>query len=391
MATPRISRFPDELVIEVFRDACFSRPDLARLARVSRRYLDSVRKSLYATVPICLVPHEDNDDIDPADSDDLAYKRRTWELLRTLKTVPGLAALVDELVFDLDPMMGAPLNSSGVGTTLKGTMTTFLRLAPNVAAVSFTTDWPRDFDSEEIIRNHGAKVVRLEIPFTEVKRLEMVSAKLESFRGHLLRHEDNVLPLNFPNLVHLDLEAQEYPLEGVGAFATAWSKLRILKINVDAACDLDFSSMPLLETLHLYDVWNEPRPSGTHSHSAYGFLGNLRGARSLRTLVLEGTEYRRRWESDLFDSGAVDQTPAPPNLRTVQFAEDLRLDRIATILDSRFFKHVRRVVLAYDGRQSNIPKRRSRQLRAVEGMCGGTEVELVLLETPRPEPLWEFS
>jgi len=389
MSPLSISRFPDELVLEIFRDQCFSTSDLTRLALVSRRFLPSIKPLLYEVIPLELVPHRGEDQ--PMD---LVYNVKSWKLLKVLEAHDDLAAMVKEVRYDKlwEPEEGALDNPriSAVGTTDELALTTFLRIAKNATVLTFFEALHNGVVYLESFARYGPKISTLRLRNCIATRPEGPTdserniTQLKASRIYGNSTEEFV----YPNLTHLDLEDEEVKWSDISYLDSVLPNLEVLKITVKVAVELDFSKMPRLQYLHLYNINDQGAPlTSTTSFRVAEFWGSLSRAPSIKTLSFEACAYECKYEMLMFDARYLGY--CAPTLKTIRFDCGVRLDRVKRILDGKLSESLVRFLIPtcqidYGPRSDS---RREREARAIVAMCEGTGIEV--LHEDSQEVLWD--
>lgn len=381
------ARLPDELIIEIFKDQCFSLGDLYRLALVSRAFLDPVRRLLYETVPILLIPDSEEENFTHSIDNAL--------LSRTLTQNEFLRSLVTDLSCDVSfppsedyEGENAPEDSK-IPTSCNGALNLFLGLAPNATTVTLRQFWGPGDDYPKVITNFGTKIRKLRacnVYFEELRELPptITHLKVYNIRGDLEEEESRPL---LPNLTHLDIEDPILIPVTVIPFKPIFPNLCSLKISLFVAATLDFSSMPHLDFLHLYNMDRDMNLSTADAQTnSFRFWSSLARSPSLRTLSFgSGEIYPANYETYIFSYISHEI----PTLKTIRFNSWVRLDRIVAILDGRLAKSLSRFVIPSPGRLPNTPvgSKQERAVRAVSTLCEGTGIKVILAEDE--EELWE--
>ena len=164
--------------------------------------------------------------------------------------------------------------------------------------------------------------------------------------------------------------------------------LEVLKINLAVAVELDFSKMPRLQYLHLYNINDQGAPlTNTTSFRVTMFWGSLSRAPSIKTLSFEAIAYRCKYEEYMFDLGDFDVRA--PTLKTIRFDSEVRLDRVKLILNGKLSASLQRLLIPTSqiGYGTRSDPRREREARAIVAMCEGTGIEV--LHEDRQEFLWD--
>ena len=383
MSPLSISRFPDELVIEIFRDQCFSTSDLTRLALVSRRFLPSVQRVLYESVKLELAPREAEEEEGP----NMAYTVKGWKLLKTLEEHEHLAFLVDEICYmyrwDFEHDVE---RTSKILTTFETAFATFLHLAPNTTTFTAHDAVPPNDEYLELIARYGKGITELQNPhFRWARRGGPTEATRKITHLTLWQGSESHLgEPAFPNLSHLDYQDENVERIQIRFLDPVFPKLEVLKINVSIAVTLDFSTMPHLHYLHLYNIDS----SILCVPDTPNFWYALSRSPSIKTLSFDCLPFGSGFENHIFDYASSMDTIVP-SLRTIRFDSQIRLDRAQLILDGRMSTTLTRFVvtspIAVISRE--IHPRRQREIRGLVGMCQGTGIEVMLED--EQEQLWD--
>ncbi|GAA6021292.1 hypothetical protein JCM11491_005793 [Sporobolomyces phaffii] len=395
-------RLPDELLLEVLRDAALDRSDLAHCALLSRRYLDPVRELLYDKIDVDMVVFYDGNEV-ASEVDECQYARQGWAILRTLKENDHLAQMVRSISFELDQFLRSVTPedrfSEKVDSTCSLTLSTFLRLAPNVTRVALSEGWHRNVNYVKVLARHP-NVVELDVAEFGFDEIRLVQSELPHLKALRIADifEGDVDPgteqcdVQLANLETLELKRYlgsliEFPRANA-------ANLRDLSIDVDVALDLDFSQFPKLERLHLDEGYLPANGTPTDWNPlrirVEKFWKSLAEAKALTTLSIAGPEWDPALER-CFSRQLVhleDRVAAIATLRTVRFPNgdlcvsgtpggDVVLDRANSILASPLTSHVRRVVLpARYGRENRTPLDAG-AANAIVAICAAKGIEVV--------------
>ncbi|GAA5833733.1 hypothetical protein JCM5353_008047 [Sporobolomyces roseus] len=382
MSPLSISRFPDELVIEIFRDQCFSTRDLTRLALVSRRFLPSVQRSLYVSVTLALAPLEEEDDEGP----DLAYTVKSWKLLKVLEEHEHLASLVDEVRYMHEwTRKHDDTRISRIVTTFENALASFLRLARNTTSFSAYEAVPPGNSYLEIIANYGPQITKLKNPFCTCANRRGSTETTRKITHLTVWQVSSSLPeeVIFPNLTYLDLQAEDLERVQIHFFDPVFPKLEVLKVNVAIAVTLDYSTMPHLHYLHLYA--NDS--SLICLPETPDFWYTLSRSPSIRTLSFDCLPFRNGFETHIFNYG-LGWDALIPSLRTIRFDREIRLDRAQFIFRQKLSSTLTRFVVTSSRENGVRPvgSHREREIRALVGLCEGTGIQVMLEDAE--EMLW---
>ncbi|GAA5951328.1 hypothetical protein JCM3765_002445 [Sporobolomyces pararoseus] len=388
-------RLPDELLLEIFRSAVYTPRELSRLALVSKRYLDSVRKLLYDTVYLDLLQEE----APPQGATGYVLDFPTPDLLETLESCPHLAALVCHVECWIHPEMESSededpedqwLKSSneGEGTTFNTALESILRLTPNVTALTFGEGFYVQEDWEEFVRKYTPNLRRIQACYISPRELKEVSETLEFLRVWQfdLSDENALEPITLPKLTHLDIDCERLERTDIEFLDSVFSNLRVLKVNIEIAATLDFSRMPHLEYLHLYNVsyqGRQPPNREVQNRRASSLWKSLQLSPSLQTLSLESFRYNDEWEENLFSS--LQPEESIPTLISLRFTDKWPLDRIARILDKKLSSTLRRIVLNSYRWEDSFSMRR---LEAVKALCSLEHEQIEVVFADPVEPIW---
>jgi len=384
MTATRLPRLPDELTHAIFSETSISRHDLASLALVSRRFLDTVRSNLYDTVPVEVL--NKSADIDPDDSFRWpVYTVNSWQLLRTLQDHPNLAGLVKTISLINSPVSALPRQSMGIPTTRQLALVTFLRLARNRARIGFI-NYHSHSDLSEVLAVVGDKssITGVELHTSAGLNFENLSQHLPNlthlgFAAITTPVPDATL---FKRLTSIDVRDCTALLEEIPFLSSGSSTLQNLRINLHFIFELaettDLSRFPKLTSLHMYDAVTIARQSG---ESMYEDVANLWGfiglSPSLRALSFDGRPFGI-YETAMFDTDA--RPPTISTLETIGFEQGISFDRIAGILDWPIISTVRRLVLPSHSPTQEEAAVRKRKIDAVSTLCRGTGIEVVLAD-----------
>jgi hypothetical protein len=308
------TRLPDEVVIEIFRNSIFSQGDLTDLALVSRRYLNSVRKSLYASVPVTLMRTEVCDKRGIVEEEDqfYEYSRGTTRLWNTLNHASDdLAQLVEEVVFATQSRpKGVWEKKYGTrGSTLETSrslsISTFLRSAPNANKFRFGMGWT-------VNESHLRMIVEIEpveeLSFAKfcVEDLELLSDNFPSLK--VLRIEDFFTEMYDSPSCRLGALEEFYctdssvDLEYFDFLRNGSSTLRHLDVHVAVGISLDYSKFPNLRSLALgsMGLHSDHEIEDSLSTLVRKFWNSLSTSPSLESLSFASFPYEDGFESALF-------------------------------------------------------------------------------------------
>ncbi|GAA6021295.1 hypothetical protein JCM11491_005794 [Sporobolomyces phaffii] len=427
---PRSLRLPDELVIQVLTNGGLARADLARCARLALRFLDPVREALYRRVNVDdMVPlvnvAADNDN-NSGDDGGLEYGTRGWTLLRTLKSRAGLAEMVREVHFDtpddashlVAPLAAVPNSRGGerVETTAALTLSTFLRLGPNVERVSWGLVWGETIWKYVPLLRTVAKfrhVKHLAVPLLAHDGLVLCASELAHLESltvdKVVRTAGAPVPddvvVHFAHLKHLDVRSDAFTFDHVEFVEAHSATLETLRIDLAVAVRLQYAKFGRLAAVHLYDCHDEYRPPPTvaAAHSELFWAALAEPTTTVKTLSFEnGYRFRNEFEDFLFRRVASHAhfrlAGYPQSVESVGFLGpgSVRLDRVNSLLASVFVDSgddgetavatgrtkttIKRVVVPARLADPGASGVERGELDAVRALCRRVGVELVFVE-----------
>ncbi|GAA5902174.1 uncharacterized protein JCM6883_001319 [Sporobolomyces salmoneus] len=362
-----LTRLSDELIIDIFRNRVLSRDDLYRCSLISRRFLSPVNEILYSHIEVTInrLWDESDDSLDAEENAVWEWSNRAWKLLRTLMDHPELASSIQSIHFEKE-YEHAGLGEGQLGSGIKGSSNSTLFTTPLLAfktmvriarrkltRISFDEGWIRISKELEII--------------AELDTIAAISTDLNDLT---LEEYDHLVEF-FPRLKHLRCgyltldDVKRSHLTRLEVFEIAYfdgrpesrlefllanaSTLRKLRVNLDAALELDYSLFPRLVELDLrYPTY----PRGpvedfdelkTKCQKFWEFLSK---SPSLETLCLS-SNYSTDYNRCLFRSPPI-RSPtlkSIPTLKTFRFHDDINLDVTNTLLSNRLGENIRTVVL----------------------------------------------
>jgi hypothetical protein len=347
-----LSRLPDELIIDIFRNRILSRGDLYNCCLVSRRFTKEVNECLYEEVAIILSAEvggtETGQGMLRSTGSRTRYSVKSWRLIRTLVDKPELARHVRTVYFvtwDRDDDEGE--ESRTVDTTETLAWSTTLDLAMNLKSIDLGRWFPSNLDWNPIKLHQTLN--RLELTLVSPEVLQFIAQHLPRIK-HLtgMLDADGSTPLLPKGLESLNLYAFHNVLETSLVLANC-STLRSLEIPLEVGLDLDFSLFPNLDALHLGSATNSSSVSKTEARSSGRKLwDSLPKAPSLRTLSFDDCKYGGAYEEALFPS--VKYPPGGPSkaipaLRTIRFRGNIILDRANILLTRPIATTLQRVLI----------------------------------------------
>jgi hypothetical protein len=238
-----MARLPDELVINIFRDVSFSHHDLTKLALVSKRYLDSVRRSLYAIIKVTITRIL---------LGKYGFDDTSRELFRFLSR-SRLSPIVQEVQLDCP---SALVRRPDGGEGLEFLLSIVNNHTFNCTCMTFSLE----FSQRELLNAAtvatDSKICRIRAARVPYDLLYETADKLESLQvEHIVGVQVAQLgAVPFPKLTHLDIKSDVSSGGDLGFLLHVRTTLRILRINLETATKIDYSTMPHLEELHLYNV-----------------------------------------------------------------------------------------------------------------------------------------
>ncbi|GAA5842644.1 hypothetical protein JCM3766R1_004884 [Sporobolomyces carnicolor] len=298
--------FPVEIVNQIFRSLVLDSTALARCCLLSREYLPTARKWLYAAVNASLSERK----FDGFDGfrETTEYSRSTGKLIAAILHNPALARLIHKVHFLRDCVV------SGIHTTGGDAVAAILTLAPTVTALEF--NWDDQVDEW------------LEDALPKLDCSTYVNLDAHSVGRQL-------------STIRLDTLAIEHPVDSsafdVARFiALSASTLQELRIHLFDLPKLALRAYPRLRRVELF-LFPSPDPI-TNPFHAKPFQRQVEKCENLTTIAFAGSKLPPDLENCVFGThGGLAQSGSWRfrRLRRIEFTEDVSIDALLLFLKPR--------------------------------------------------------
>ncbi|GAA5882377.1 hypothetical protein JCM16303_004095 [Sporobolomyces ruberrimus] len=305
------------------------------------------------------------------------------------KTLTNLIIELNFVIIKQVPSGYLPDSPSSVrDATPWDTLSAFLKLAPNTKRASFGHRWAIQVDELSLLacpkKITGLSISSLEeeevhyLPeaFPDLKHLELHSLDLFSWPDTNLEKPKGLETL----FLHDEIPELSLP------FVLATSQtLRFLRVSVFIASALDFTQLTHLQDLTIYPVSDELEEEDI-AHLAGGgpgFWPAICGCPALATLTFL---FRApQWNRDDGLTAALSGPPTRiekgiPTMRTIQFQENIFLDRARFLLSSTLSASLVRFIIPSTLTSQEASRQDKVTYKVVLAMCDEVGVEVYLAD-----------
>ncbi|GAA5916358.1 F-box protein [Sporobolomyces salmoneus] len=359
-SSPSVARrLPDELIIDIFRNRVLSRTDLSQCALVSRRFVEPVNEILYSHLDVVITRYWHYSDMNDDDAL-LEWSEKSWKLLRTLMDNSKLATYIESIHFAVEGKIchggGMKSRTPGLLTTPFLAFATLVRLgARKLKEISFGSNWiPIGEELKVVAEFDTIKNLRLDYNTLKPVDYEFLARQIPHLKElccDSIKVPD-IASVHLTRLEVIEVRHLRWGLPWNFKFLLAnRSTLRILRVNLDFALEINYSLFPELIELELFEpddvqglFFTTDQKREELQSRCQKFWESLSRSPRLSTLSLSSMYEDSDYGSALFTQTNPSMRPIP-TLKTLRFNDEIYLDWTNLILSSTIASTIHTVVL----------------------------------------------